>query len=78
MWAAAERLPEFDALVPGAKRAPPIAAPAEVLKPWTREGALTEILRRLPGLRVVGPPLWRGFVPLHELEHLPVAWTCPG
>jgi hypothetical protein len=33
-----------------------------------------EILRRLPGLRLPAPPVWRGFVPLHELEHLPVAW----
>jgi ATP-dependent Lhr-like helicase len=51
VWVAAERLPEFDALLPGAARVPPISPPQEVLKPWTREAALTEILRdRLQGL----------------------------
>jgi cytochrome P450 len=39
------------------------------------EIALTTILARLPGLRPAGSPDWRGFVPLHELEHLPVAWN---
>jgi pimeloyl-[acyl-carrier protein] synthase len=38
------------------------------------EIALTTLLARLPGLRLAGDPAWRGFVPLHELEHLPVAW----
>jgi pimeloyl-[acyl-carrier protein] synthase len=38
------------------------------------EIALTTLLARLPGLRAAGDPDWRGFVPLHELEHLPVAW----
>jgi cytochrome P450 len=38
------------------------------------EIALTTLLARLPGLRLAGDPDWRGFVPLHELEHLPVAW----
>ena len=38
------------------------------------EIALTTLLARLPGLRAAGSPDWRGFVPLHELEHLPVAW----
>jgi pimeloyl-[acyl-carrier protein] synthase len=38
------------------------------------EVALTTLLARLPGLRAAGDPDWRGFVPLHELEHLPVAW----
>jgi len=48
---AAERLPEFDALFPQASRQPPIEAPPEYRKAWTREDALTEILRdRLQGL----------------------------
>jgi len=38
------------------------------------EIALTTLLARLPGLRAAGEPDWRGFVPLHELEHLPVGW----
>jgi len=38
------------------------------------EIALTTLLARLPGLRPAADPDWRGFVPLHELEHLPVAW----
>jgi cytochrome P450 len=38
------------------------------------EIALTTLLARLPGLRPAGDPGWRGFVPLHELEHLPVVW----
>lgn len=38
------------------------------------EIALTTLLARLPGLRPAGDPDWRGFVPLHELEHLRVAW----
>jgi cytochrome P450 len=38
------------------------------------EIALTTLLARLPGLRAAGDPDWRGFVPLHELEHLPVSW----
>lgn len=38
------------------------------------EIALTTLLARLPGLRAAGDPDWRGFVPLHELEHLLVAW----
>jgi ATP-dependent Lhr-like helicase len=47
----AERLHEFAALHPDAKRAPPIDAPPEYRKPWTREDALVEILRdRLQGL----------------------------
>ena len=48
---AAERLPEFDALLPDAARAPAIEVPAEYRKAWGYEGALTEILRdRLQGL----------------------------
>jgi cytochrome P450 len=38
------------------------------------EVALTTLLARLPGLRPAGDPDWRGFVPLHELEHLSIAW----
>ncbi len=48
---AAERLPEFVALYPDARRTPAIDAPAEYRKAWTREDALVEILRdRLQGL----------------------------
>jgi ATP-dependent Lhr-like helicase len=51
IWVAAERLPEFDAAVPGATRVPGIEAPPEYRKPWTREAALVEIVRdRLQGL----------------------------
>jgi cytochrome P450 len=39
------------------------------------EIALTTLLSKLPGLRLAREPVQRGFVPLHELEHLPVAWT---
>jgi len=38
------------------------------------EIAMTTLLARLPALRLAGHPDWRGFVPLHELEHLPIAW----
>ncbi|MFZ5541110.1 MAG: helicase-related protein, partial [Pseudomonadota bacterium] len=48
---AAERVPEFAALHPDARRTPDIDAPPEYRKPWTREDALVEILRdRLQGL----------------------------
>jgi ATP-dependent helicase Lhr and Lhr-like helicase len=51
LFVAAERLPEFQAVFPGAELAPAIAPPAETVKPWTREAALVEILRdRLQGL----------------------------
>jgi ATP-dependent Lhr-like helicase len=51
LFVAAERLPEFEAVFPGAELAPAIAPPAETVKPWTREAALVEILRdRLQGL----------------------------
>jgi ATP-dependent Lhr-like helicase len=52
LWFAAERLPQADAVHPGATRAPAIEAPAEfVQQPWTREDALVELLRsRLTGL----------------------------
>jgi ATP-dependent Lhr-like helicase len=52
LWIAAERLPQFQALWPGALLEPPIAAPAEYAgRGWARDEALTEILRsRLEGL----------------------------
>jgi ATP-dependent Lhr-like helicase len=52
MWVAAERLPQFDAVYPHARLTPPIDAPAEFReRAWTRDEALTEILRsRLEGL----------------------------
>jgi ATP-dependent Lhr-like helicase len=47
----AERLPELQAVFPGARCTPPIHAPAEYRKAWTREAALAEMLRdRLQGL----------------------------
>jgi ATP-dependent Lhr-like helicase len=51
-WVAAERLPEFCALHPGARPDPPIAAPPEfAARRWTREEALVAIVRgRLEGL----------------------------
>src|SRR5262245_61200876 len=51
-WIAAERLPEFTVLHPGARAEPSISAPAEYTKKsWTREEALVEIVRgRLEGL----------------------------
>jgi ATP-dependent Lhr-like helicase len=51
-WIAAERLPEFAAVHPGASLSPVIAAPVEyAAKTWTREEALVEIVRgRLEGL----------------------------
>jgi len=36
--------------------------------------ALKALLTGLPGLRLAGEPVRRGFVPLHELEHVPIAW----
>ncbi len=47
----AERLPEFKAVHPDAGLEPDVLAPAEYVKPWTREQALVEIVRgRLEGL----------------------------
>jgi ATP-dependent Lhr-like helicase len=47
----AERLPEFDALHPGALRSPDIGVPKDYARTWTREEALVEIVRgRLEGL----------------------------
>jgi len=52
LWIAAERLPQFDAIFPDAKRDPHINAPAEfAATTWTRDDALVEIVRsRLSGL----------------------------
>jgi ATP-dependent Lhr-like helicase len=52
LWTAAERLPLFQALWPNAKLDPAITAPDEhAARGWSREGALTDILRgRLEGL----------------------------
>jgi ATP-dependent helicase Lhr and Lhr-like helicase len=54
---AAERLPQFLALWPGAEQDPAITAPAACAgQEWSRETALVEILRgRLEGLGPVGP-----------------------
>ena len=51
VWIAAERLPEFQTLWPRAQIRPPIAAPlAKAARAWSRDEALTEILRsRLEG-----------------------------
>ncbi len=52
LWIAAERLPQFQALWPGARLDPAIAAPeAYAGRDWSRDDALIEILRgRLEGL----------------------------
>ena len=52
LWIAAERLPQFQALWPGARLEPAIAAPAaSAARDWSPEDALVEILRgRLEGL----------------------------
>jgi ATP-dependent Lhr-like helicase len=52
LWVAAERLSQFLALWPKARLEPPITAPDEYAgQDWSREDALTEILRgRLEGL----------------------------
>jgi ATP-dependent Lhr-like helicase len=50
LWIGAERLPQFHAVFSGAACAPPIAAPAEYARAWSREEALVEIVRgRLEG-----------------------------
>lgn len=36
--------------------------------------ALSATLARLPELRRNGRPEWRASLPLHEMEHLPIAW----
>ncbi len=52
LWFPAERLPQADAIHPGATREPAIEAPAEFAQQaWAREDALVELLRsRLTGL----------------------------
>ena len=57
LWIAAERLPEFRTLWPAAELRRAIAAPeAQALRSWSREEALTEILRgRLDGQGPVTP-----------------------
>jgi len=52
MWVAAERLPQLRAIATQFAMAPSIAVPDEFARrPWTREGALVEIVRsRLEGL----------------------------
>ena len=41
------------------------------------EIALTTLFQRFPELRRNGKPVWRGALPLREMEHLPVAWGAP-
>ncbi|HWZ73565.1 MAG TPA: DEAD/DEAH box helicase [Casimicrobiaceae bacterium] len=69
MWVAAERLPQFHAVYPNIRLAPPIEAPAEFAeRAWTREDALVEIVRsRLEGL---GPTTTRAIA---ESMGLPAA-----
>ena len=46
LWIPAERLPQFDAILPDARREPAIDAPAEYAAvAWTREDALVDVLR---------------------------------
>ncbi|HSQ81431.1 MAG TPA: DEAD/DEAH box helicase [Casimicrobiaceae bacterium] len=54
LWVAAERLPQFDAVDPGALRSPAIDAPEEFARrSWTREDAIREIVRSR--LECLGP-----------------------
>src|SRR5690606_28395780 len=54
LWIAAERLPQFEAILPALRREPAIAAPAEyAAEAWTAERALAEILRAR--LSALGP-----------------------
>jgi ATP-dependent Lhr-like helicase len=51
LWVAAERLPEIEALFPGADLEPAIAAPVSHARAFAREEAMVEIVRgRLEGL----------------------------
>ncbi|MGH8180179.1 MAG: DEAD/DEAH box helicase, partial [Steroidobacteraceae bacterium] len=51
LWVAAERLPLLQALIPGERPEPPIAAPAGYAQSWTGDDALVELARgRLQGL----------------------------
>ncbi|RYD16571.1 MAG: DEAD/DEAH box helicase [Lysobacteraceae bacterium] len=54
IWVPAERLPQFDAILPGATRMPAIVAPAEYAAvEWAADAALVEILRAR--MTAVGP-----------------------
>ena len=54
VWVAAERLPQFDAILPAARQDPAIDAPAEYAAfAWTREDALVDVLRAR--LTALGP-----------------------
>ena len=53
LWVATERVPELDALLPGAPRLPQIVVPSEYRKAWTREEALVELIR--DRLQALGP-----------------------
>jgi len=39
------------------------------------EIALPALFRSLPGLRLAGPPVWLGSVPIRQIAALPVEWT---
>ena len=70
LWVAAERLPQFDAVHPGAPRAPSIDAPGEFARrTWTREEAIREIVRsRLEGLGPVTPRAIAGSLSVADAE----------
>jgi ATP-dependent Lhr-like helicase len=70
LWVAAERLPQFQALWPDAKLDPPIAAPdGYAVRIWSREEALTEILRgRLEGLGPVSEAALAGPLGIEPCE----------
>ncbi|MEO6689561.1 MAG: hypothetical protein ABIN56_10630 [Dokdonella sp.] len=53
IWVAAERLPQFEAILPAALREPAIDAPTEYASAWTREDALVDVLRAR--LTALGP-----------------------
>jgi pimeloyl-[acyl-carrier protein] synthase len=38
------------------------------------EIVLPALFTRLPGLRVAGPPVWRGSAPVRQIEAMPVQW----
>ena len=51
LWVAAERLPQLQALHPGLRLEPEIAAPPRLAREWSREEAMVELVRgRLEGL----------------------------
>ncbi|MCJ0825399.1 DEAD/DEAH box helicase [Luteimonas sp. 50] len=70
LWCAAERLPQLQALYPGATPAPAIQAPAEFAQqPWARETALVELLRaRLGGLGPVASGALADTLALPQLD----------